>query len=156
MLTLRVRSECLATAFPIPSSSFSFSIDEALRKAGIDVVDDFNDPVSPAACTGELDVIADSSARRQSTYHGFLPSSLVKQRTSCLKVCTKTSVKRLQLGQEGDNIRATGVLFESADSGGQEFFASARREIVLCAGALVSPQILMLRLVQILRCYVAC
>ena len=35
------------------------SVDRALGEAGIERVDDFNDPMIPAACTGLLDVVVD-------------------------------------------------------------------------------------------------
>ena len=49
------------------------SIDQALQRAGIEHVQDFNDPKAPAACTGPLDVIVDPTSRRQSTDWSFLP-----------------------------------------------------------------------------------
>ena len=120
-----------------------------MGEAGIERVKDFNDPMIPAACTGLLDVVVDSNGRRQSTYHAFFPPEVVRKRRKHLKICTRAAVNRVQLKQSGDEVRATGVFFQSMDAvrSGQEFFAAASREVILCAGALVSPQILMLRYV---------
>ena len=120
-----------------------------MEEAGIERVRDFNDPTAPAACTGLLDVVVDSNGRRQSTYHAFLPSEVVRERQKHLKICTRAAVSRVQLKQSEDEVRATGVFFQSVDAGysEQEFFAAASKEVIVCAGALVSPQILMLRYV---------
>ena len=124
-----------------------FRSDQALRQAGIENIEDFNDPKAPAACTGTIDVIVDPSSRRQSTFWSFLPPELAQARRQRLKICTRAFVKRIHLDRSEGDVRATGVYFEAMDpkQAGQEFFAKARKEIVVCAGALVSPQILMLR-----------
>ena len=120
-------------------------------RAGIERVQDFNDPTAPAACTGLLDVAVDPNSYRQSTYHTFLPPQLARKRQARLKLCTRAVVSRVQLEHLEGDLRATGVFFQSMDPKlvGQEYFARARREVILCAGALVSPQILMLRFVII-------
>ncbi|KAI8996268.1 alcohol oxidase [Trametes punicea] len=121
-------------------------INQALVRAGFHHVQDFNDPTAPAACTGLLDVVVDSSSYRHSTYRAFLPPELARERRSHLKVCTRAIVSRVQLDQSAGSVRATGVFFQSMDANyaSQEYFARARKEVILCAGALVSPQILML------------
>ena len=92
----------------------------------------------------------DPDSRRQSVYWSFLPPELAQARKGRLKICTRTLVKRVHLDRSQGEVRATGVVFESMDAEhcGQEFFAKARRDVVVCAGALVSPQILMLRYVD--------
>ena len=131
----------VAVASPI------ISIDQALLRVGIEHIQDFNDPKAPSASTGTLDIIVDPSARRQSTFLSFLPPELAQARKQYLRICTGAFVKRIHLDRSQGEVRATGVYFESMDpkQAGQEFFARARKEIILCAGALVSPQILMLR-----------
>ncbi|KAL1937370.1 hypothetical protein VTO73DRAFT_13776 [Trametes versicolor] len=118
----------------------------AIESANIAWVNDMNNPSIPAAVIGNLDVIEDKCFRRASTYRAFLPGSLAQDRKARLKVCTNTIVMRLDVASEDGVVRARGVHIESLNPRAAEFtyYARARREIVLCAGALGSPQILML------------
>ncbi|EJF60327.1 hypothetical protein DICSQDRAFT_63293, partial [Dichomitus squalens LYAD-421 SS1] len=122
------------------------SIVRALQKAGIEQVPDLNAPDAPAACVGRTDHIVDNDHDRSSTNRAFLSPQLTQERKSRLKICTSTLVTRLELAGLGDEFRAVGVHFEANDPrlARQQYFAKARREVVLCAGALASPQILML------------
>lgn len=54
---------------------------------------------------------------------------------------------RIEVVNGNGQAQARGVYFEATDYrlAGRRFYAQARREVVLCAGALVSPQILQLR-----------
>ncbi|KAI1795254.1 alcohol oxidase [Ganoderma leucocontextum] len=118
----------------------------ALRKAGINETPDLNSPSAPAACTGPTDHIVDKSADRDSTYRAFLSPQLTQQRKSHLKICTNALVTRIELMESGNDVRATGVFFEANDprQAMDRYYAKARREVILCAGAFGSPQILML------------
>ncbi|KAI0776548.1 alcohol oxidase [Trametes elegans] len=124
----------------------------ALRNANIAHIDDLNDPSAPAAVAGALDVVEDRAYRRASTYHAFLPGKLAQARCARLKVCTDAIVTRIALEQEeGEEenkvrFRATGVHLVTANprQAGKVFYARARKEVVVCAGALGSPQVLML------------
>ncbi|KAM5541488.1 hypothetical protein V8D89_004678 [Ganoderma adspersum] len=121
-------------------------IDRALQEAGVEHVQDFNSLNAPAACTGFQDHMKDSSSYRHSTDRAFLPPHLVQERKARLKICTNALVTRIEFENSASGIRATGVHLEPSDSaaGAQGYFAKATREVILCAGALVSPQILML------------
>ena len=108
---------------------------------------DVNSPDTPAACTAVMDITQDASFYRHSTYRAFLPPELCCARKERLKICTGSLVTRVELEQQGDAVRATGVHFEAGNArkAWRRYFARARREVVLCAGALGSPQVLMLR-----------
>jgi choline dehydrogenase len=71
--------------------------------------------------------------RRHSTYDAFLRP--VRHRAN-LSIVTDAAVQRIEVA----NRRATGVHFRR---GRDPQFAAARREIILCAGALDSPKLLM-------------
>ncbi|PIL26414.1 hypothetical protein GSI_12171 [Ganoderma sinense ZZ0214-1] len=94
-------------------------VHRALQKVGIEPYSDLNSPKKPAL-----------------------------ERQARLKICTDTLVTRVELVTEGEDMHATGVEFENTNSrkAWKCYFAKARREVVLCGGALGSPQVLMLRL----------
>lgn len=54
---------------------------------------------------------------------------------------------RLELKGNDRTIKATGVIFcaDTGDDALTEHYVTAMSEIILCAGAIVTPQILMLR-----------
>ena len=103
----------------------------------------------PAAGTGVFDVAEDGSYRRHSIDRAFLPASLLQERKARLKICTNTIVTRVHLTNDGDSdsVHAKGVHFEAMATrkAGQKYYAAARKEVILCAGALGSPHLLMLR-----------
>jgi choline dehydrogenase-like flavoprotein len=78
--------------------------------------------------------------KRSSTYHAFLEGD-VEQRPN-LTVITHAQVTRVLLSGEDDDLRATGVEYVTAD--GATEVVEARREVILSAGAVGSPQLLML------------
>jgi choline dehydrogenase-like flavoprotein len=86
--------------------------------------------------------------RRVSTYHAFFPAQLAQDRREGLKVCTGATATRIDV--EG-NV-AVGVVLEPTDENKvQTFYARARKQVVVCCGALGSPQLLLLRSVFNLR-----
>jgi choline dehydrogenase len=78
--------------------------------------------------------------KRASTYHAFLEGD-VESRPN-LTVITEAQVVRIVLEGEPDALRATGVEYLADD--GTRQVVEAAREVVLSAGAVGSPQLLML------------
>jgi choline dehydrogenase-like flavoprotein len=78
--------------------------------------------------------------KRSSTYHAFLEGD-TEQRPN-LEVICNAQVTRVLLEGEAGSLRATGVEYRSED--GQMAVVTASKEIILSAGAVGSPQILML------------
>ena len=76
--------------------------------------------------------------KRASTYHAFLEGK-VENRPNIM-VVTGAHVTRIVL--EGEPLRATGVEYVDAD--GTTQVVSAGTEVIVCAGAIQSPQLLML------------
>ena len=67
-----------------------------------------------------------------------------------LFVCTETVASRLDVEHTGCTVRIVGVYLERAQSANSKrqrtcFYTAAKRDVILCAGAIVTPQILMLR-----------
>jgi choline dehydrogenase len=78
--------------------------------------------------------------RRSSTFHAFLEGE-PEQRPN-LTINTDAQATRVLFAGEPGVLRATGVEYAMADGGTQVI--EAGREVILCAGAVGSPQLLML------------
>jgi choline dehydrogenase-like flavoprotein len=78
--------------------------------------------------------------KRASTYHAFLEGE-AEQRTN-LEVISGAQVTRVLLDSSTDRLTAVGVEFVTA--GGETATVTADKEVVLSAGAIGSPQIMML------------
>ncbi|KAJ7157793.1 alcohol oxidase [Mycena filopes] len=117
---------------------------DAVESLGIPVVEDINTPESPAVTLGKLQATIDSDAYRCSTFEAFLPLKLALDRRSRLKICTGTVASSLHI-EKG---RVLGVMFfeelELEPEPGRQFYARACKEVVVCGGAIGSPQLLML------------
>lgn len=77
----------------------------------------------------------------------LLNKDIASSRRGRLTVCTGTIASRLEL--DGEAGLATGVHIRSAkptvgDSSPKDFFVKANREVIVCSGALCSPQLLLL------------
>ena len=77
--------------------------------------------------------------RRSSTFHAYLEPAMHREN---LTVVTGALVERILLDGEADAVRATGVRYRTEEGATQE--VSAGTEVVLCAGAIGSPHLLML------------
>lgn len=89
---------------------------------------------------------------RASTYRAFLPPALTRKRKSRLFICTDTLATRIEFSAPfgTTRARAAGVYFETLNTSRATrkiYFVKAKKEIVLCGGALGSPQLLLLRCV---------
>ena len=118
---------------------------EAGKWLGIPHVPDINAPDTPSVASIVVDFAIDRQRHRVSTFSAFLPKSLAEDRKSDLKICTGSFAKRVVVERGAAGNRATGVYFQANTGSNKEYFAKARREIVLCAGAIATPQILLLR-----------
>ncbi|KAF8055869.1 alcohol oxidase [Lyophyllum atratum] len=133
--------------FPSPPWQCLSHARNAAASLGIPSVDDFNIPSTPSVSCSTLDVVIDRNMRRSSTFHSFLPSAVANSRKKHLKICANTLVAQILFDRSEDGSpRATGVKFASSDlkAPGSYHFAQAREEIILCSGALGTPQLLLL------------
>lgn len=104
---------------------------EAAAEAGIPPIDDFNRGDNEGSCYFHVN---QKRGRRWSAARGFLKPVLHRQN---LKLETGVFVERLLI----ENRRAVGVVYRQ---NGVEKIARASGEVILSAGAIGSPQILML------------
>jgi choline dehydrogenase len=108
-----------------------------------------NDPSAPVMACTRLDATIDMDGRRCSTFEAFLPEKLARSRQN-LTICTGAIVTSLDIQFNDGNLQAIGAFFEAdtatKNQSSTKYHVSALREIVLCCGAIVTPQVLMLRL----------
>lgn len=76
--------------------------------------------------------------RRSSTFHAFLEP--IRERVN-LTIVTHAHVERVLLDGSGDAVRAAGVVYRT--DAGATTEVTAHREVVVCAGAIGSPHILL-------------
>ena len=113
---------------------------DAVAAAGIPI-GDYNgrDRGGPAGVVSLLQTTT-RDGKRSSTYHAFLEGD-VEQRPN-LEVICGAQVSRVILDDGSGELRATGVEYRTAD--GETAAVTAEKEIVLSAGAVGSPHILLL------------
>jgi choline dehydrogenase len=131
-------------------------VQTACANIGIPSVSHANNPNGPAVSFARMDLTLDEKGRRCSASHAFLPRHLVQARHN-LNICSEAIVTAVILedrqahGKAPANHLARGVHIEPergpslSPSGNTPSFARARKEVILCAGAIGTPQILMLR-----------
>lgn len=122
---------------------------KATTALGIPYLTDFNNPDSPSVVCSRVDLTMDERGRRHSTFDAFLPRRVASSRPN-LYICTEVLVTKLDIQQTGKGPRAVGVFFRRDSDHGEgqpmhHYRATAVREIVLCAGAIADPQLLLLR-----------
>ncbi|KAK6087150.1 choline dehydrogenase [Seiridium cupressi] len=118
-------------------------IDKSAAAVGLPIEEDVNNPAGPAAGYYYLDYTLDKNGHRHSAYSAYLPKEVAISRRASLSVCTRAIASRLEL--DAENGIVTGVYFRSTLSKSpRDFFAKARKEVIICSGATCSPQLLML------------
>ena len=105
---------------------------EAAESVGIPLIEDYNGPEQDGAAVAQ---VTQRKGRRWSTNDGYLAPARSR---SNLKVITGADVLRVEL----DGTRATGVRYRTGRRRIEQV-ASAGREVILSAGAIASPQLLM-------------
>lgn len=80
------------------------------------------------------------AGKRSSTYHAYLENSAEKRAN--LSIITGATVSRLALEGKDSNLKAIGIVYR--DRNGTEHIIHADKEVILSAGAVCSPHILML------------
>ncbi|KAK8115447.1 choline dehydrogenase [Apiospora sp. TS-2023a] len=127
---------------PIPFTWTDY-MRQAVQELGVSPAKDINDPTAPAMGYFDLDVAIDKRGNRVSALTAYLNKEIVSQRRDRLTICTGAVASRLETDTRTGTV--TGVHFQSSEpSQSKTFFVNARREVVLCSGALCTPQLLLL------------
>jgi choline dehydrogenase-like flavoprotein len=121
-----------------------FSIDEAVENLGSRSGDDLNSPTALAIGSFTLDAAIDKHGRRISALSAYLSKRVVSKRCDRLTICTGAAASHLELDTRSG--LATGVYIRPSSSKRpqKEFFIKARKEIIICSGAIRTPQLLLL------------
>ncbi|KIK55976.1 hypothetical protein GYMLUDRAFT_263894 [Collybiopsis luxurians FD-317 M1] len=117
---------------------------EASKKVGLPQIDDINSPEHPAIGYGPLYFTRDQDQHRSSTFSAFLPRELVVQRSSRLHIVTATEAVKLTVNASLGGPSSVRCVDLKSRSSGQQRSITATREVILCAGPLSSPHLLML------------
>lgn len=126
---------------------------EATTSLGLPYVEDLNSPLHPSHGCAKMHYTIDKSGQRSSTLTAFLPSSLTNSRKHNLHICTRTVVRRIEVTNHDGALTADGVWIQgTAGAAPIHRFVRARREVILSAGPMGSPQMLQLRLVHSSLC----
>ena len=110
---------------------------EVLAAANVPIVEELNAGNNTGVRQGTATI--DSRYRRSSSYDSYYQQAAGRPN---LQVLYDAQVQRILTTKQGDTAAATGVVFvDQATSLFQQ--VTARKEVVLCAGAFQSPQLLM-------------
>ena len=118
-----------------------------MQNVGLPTGDDYNSPATPAMGYFYVDKTINRRGERVSAFRAFLSKPVAIERQDRLTVCTGAIASRLEL--DGSKGLATGVHIRpsqvaSGVTATKDSFVRARREVILCSGALATPQLLML------------
>lgn len=89
-----------------------------------------------------LDQAVNERAERNTSYQAFLNEGIARARQSHLTVCTGASALRLKMDEDGGSVR--GVFVRTTGKSKGDIYVEARREVIVCCGALKTAQLLML------------
>lgn len=110
---------------------------------GVPFVEDINDPQQPTSSLTKLRTTVTADGKRCSAYEAFLPENFVKSHPN-LSICFGAIAQRLEITSSDDSQQIEGVYVETETSSRETYYVKAK-EIILCAGAVASPQLLLLR-----------
>ena len=139
--------------FPISLASPSLaltrvpSLEEAARRVGLPIVQDCNDPDAPAQGFYTLDMAINGRGERISAFTSFLSKDVALRRRDRLTVCTGAIASRLEIDAETGVVSGAHIRRSWKEGGGaedREFFVKANREVIICSGAVCTPQLLLL------------
>ncbi|KIP06969.1 hypothetical protein PHLGIDRAFT_30220 [Phlebiopsis gigantea 11061_1 CR5-6] len=143
------RAERLWSPVQAPPNEFFFGcsaqIARAAERIGLANCKDVNDASLPTSGHYMTHQTVDQSGNRSSTYRAYLPQDFALAHKDHLHICTNTIARKVELSRTEDgSLRATGVILQATSPGAPSLHVSARKEVILACGALVTPQILML------------
>jgi choline dehydrogenase len=115
---------------------------DACDAVGISKIQDFNHPKRGMLGASQFQTFIDPQGQRSSTAVAYLTKE-VASRTN-LSIATGQTVTKILFDTSSGHPRAVGVEMASSKESPVRYIAKARKEVILAAGALQSPQLLKL------------
>ncbi len=123
---------------------------QAAEKLGFANYQDVNDPSMPTLGCFRIHHTVDRNGERSSTFTAYLPKQFVLDHEN-LHICTRGLVRKVNISASSTGeLEAVGVVLQSHERGSPSVSIVARKEVILAAGALSTPQLLLLRLALLL------
>ncbi|KAI6109389.1 hypothetical protein EDD16DRAFT_1706510 [Pisolithus croceorrhizus] len=108
-------------------------------------IGDTHSSVDPSIGWYKMQFTIDSSGRRSSSYRAYLPMEILASRKDRLHVCTGALARRLCFSRNNDGSTCVdGVEIQGTNSDDVSVIVRAKCEVILCCGALRTPQLLLL------------
>jgi len=126
--------------FFLPWVWFNYRFLDTVTETGVPFVEDFNDPLMAASSITKLRTTVTADGHRSSTDKAFLSRKEVEGKKN-LRICFGVIVQKLEIDE---NNRVQGVYVEEEKQLDTTFYIKAK-EVILCSGAVGSPQMLLLR-----------
>ncbi|KAI1771542.1 hypothetical protein F4818DRAFT_454661 [Hypoxylon cercidicola] len=145
---LRGHTEYLKGPVELRKGTYPFRwtsyIEKAAQNMGLTVQKDSNGPAVPPNGFFPLDVAINQRGERVSAFSAYLNRQLALQRRKHLTICTGALVSRLDLDGQKGVVRGVHVQpsQKTPGSSSRNHFVAARREVIICSGAISTPQIL--------------
>ncbi|KAJ6576562.1 alcohol oxidase [Mycena vulgaris] len=117
---------------------------KATSSLGIPYVEDPNSPFQPAHGCAKMHYSIDQRGQRCSTFAAFLPVNLAKNRAQRLHICTNTVAHHIEFTENSGALKAEGVWIQPKNSTIPARLIRARKEVILCAGPIGTPHLLLL------------
>lgn len=132
-----------------PPRDFRFGVSRqvayAATKLGLPMYRDVNDAHLPPSGCFLLHLTTSEDGHRSSTFRAYLPKRYVLGNDDILSICTNTIARKVEFQRTSSgSLRASGVVLQQAKPGSHTRFVAARKEVILCCGALMTPQLLLL------------
>ncbi|GJE92703.1 GMC oxidoreductase [Phanerochaete sordida] len=132
-----------------PTTTFKFGVNkhlfQAAQRVGFSYGKDVSDPKLPTSGCFLIHHTIEPSGTRHSTFRAYLPKDFVEAHDENLHLSVNTIARKIETEPLPDgSLQASGVLIQNSAPGSASVLVKARREVILCSGALRTPQVLML------------
>lgn len=123
----------------------SFEAVEKTCRRILPTIEDMHSPTDPSIGWCKMQYTMDSSGCRSSSYRAYLPMEILASRKDRLHVYTGALARKLIFDRNGDGpICVRGVEIQGTNSDSISVNVRAKCEVILCCGALRTPQLLLL------------
>ncbi|TGO17295.1 hypothetical protein BTUL_0019g00850 [Botrytis tulipae] len=118
---------------------------DCAKSIGFIAIPDCNAPDAPPEGVATLSLTLSKRRERVSSFEAFLPKKIALERQN-LTICTNALVSSIVFTQGNGLPRTEKILFKSSDRKSESTYSvRVNKEVIVCSGAIGSPQVLMLR-----------